>query len=290
MRVGDSSLFQTFLRYLQRNKTIVGEGVRKLSDGKEVRKASDDPAGARSSLTLRGRLVRIQGVQRSGERARFDLSTIDQTLGQAIGMVTQARTLAMAGASETTVDGNPNRAVEVGHIREEVLSLANTYQDGRYLFGGTETLTVPFNPDGTYNGNSDTVKAPVDAGQEVEATVDGGAAFQGPSDLFQLLDDLETALQANDSATIQSLIPQFTEQIDYLGQLRSGVGVQMNRVDDFASRQEDEKLRLLTRISEIEDAPLDEVIFELTAAQTTTQALSATAAKTLGRSLFDFIG
>ena len=170
------------------------------------------------------------------------------------------------------------------------MQLANLEQKGRYLFSGTQTLTVAFAQDGTYNGNSDEVRSPVDDDQVVGSTLDGSRVFQGPSDVFVLLEDLAAALRAEDYDAVEALIPDISDQIDHVTQVRNDVGERMRTLDGFLERQGDERVRILERIAAIEEAPLEEVAVQLAAADTTRQALSATAARVLGRSLFDYMG
>lgn len=291
MRVPDSALYRFFMQGISSRRSDMDKAIRSLADGKRVRKASDDPSGASESLSLRGRLARIEGYQRAAKSGRFDLATVDNVLGEVVNYLTDARTEAMAGASNVHVDGNNARADKVDAIREQLILLANTEHDGRYLFAGTETLTSPFAADGTYNGNNDEVQASLDSGLQVGTTMDGERVFLGPAgDIFQTLEDLSTALRANDAAAVGTLIPELRGEIDHVTEVRADLGNRMNMVDSFLGRQEDEKLHLAMRISEIEDVSLEDVAVQLTAADTSLQALSATASRVLGRSLFDFIG
>jgi flagellar hook-associated protein 3 FlgL len=290
MRVGDIALFRFFRDGITSKRSQIADSVKSLSDGKRVRHASDDPSGARTSLLLRGRLARIEGYQRATRASRFDLVTIDQNLGQIIGLVTEARTHAMAGVTGVLSEGNDERADTIDALRHEILSLANVYQNGRYLFGGTETLTAPFDPAGAYQGNGDEARAPLDQGEDVGVTVDGGTTLQGAGDLFLLLEDLAAALRAGDTAAVQALIPDFSVQLDQLTGVRNDIGNRISRIDSFDQRHGDEKLRLMTRISEIEDASLEQIATELAAADASVQALSSTASRVLGRSLFDYLG
>jgi len=82
MRVGDATLYRLFLRGLTARRDEIGDAVRSLSDGKKVRRASDDPSGVHESLGLRGRLAHIEGYQRAVKASRYDLATIDYNLGQ----------------------------------------------------------------------------------------------------------------------------------------------------------------------------------------------------------------
>lgn len=290
MRITDQQLFNNFLRAFGNNRNQTATALEQLADGKRVRVPSDDPAGARTALQLRGRLARLEGYTRTGESIRSDLITVENTLAEAFDITLRARSQAQLGASSTSKDAGEALALEVEQLHAQLLQLGNTYQNDRYLFGGTETLTVPFDAGGTYQGNADEVSGPLDEDQDVPVTVAGDRAFQGAGDIFQTLEDLATALRAEDPVTIQGLLPDLSAQLDNFSQVRADVGARLNLVDGALSRHQDESFRLSSRIVEIEGADLERVAFDLTSANNANQALSTAAASILGTSLFDFLG
>jgi len=289
MRVGDATFYLRFLSGLQANRERSERALASLADGKKVRVASDDPVGAQESLMLRKRLVQVAGFDRAAGSSRTALGAIDGALSRVFDVVTEARTLAMAGGSNLD-DANGIRAQQIDQLREELLSLANTSTGGRYLFGGTQTLAPPFAADGSYSGNADEVAAPIDVQETVGATLSGSAVFVDGGDVFTMLSDLSDALRNGQPADVAALVPALSDALDHLGQVHGGVGARMQRIDAVLERHGDEELDLIRRISNIEDADLAEIAVELQANDTATSALSAASARVLGRSLFDYLG
>ena len=290
MRISDASLYYRFLAGLDDRRGEISRAVDQLTDGKKVRTASDDPAGAHASLALRGRLVQIEGYDKSAQAARMDLSTMDSVLGEVGTLLSTSRTEAMAGSSGVLGDTNQSRADKIDSLRAELLSLANTEQNGRHLFAGTATQTMPFAADGTYSGNDAEVQAPVDPQDTVGATLAGNEVFKQPQDVFQLLSDLSQALRDNRQTDVAAMVPSLRTAIAQISAARADVGNRMSRIDDLLSRHQDEATRIAERIGQIEDVNLESAVVNLQAAQTSRAALSATAANVLGRSLFDYLG
>lgn len=290
MRVTDTSLFRLFVARLGENKSTLDAALATLADGKRVRQAGDDPSGARASLELRGQLVRNQGYLRSAATSRSTLETVDDVLGAAFNLVTEARTKTLAGASSTQVSANDVIATEIDDLRASLLSLANTQQQGRSLFAGTETLTVAFDSAGVYGGNADESRAPIGPDSTVGTTLDGQNVFQGAGDLFATLDDISTALRADDSAALEPLLDDLNAELDHLLQARTDVGTRLQAIDRATGLLEQEQLRLQRDVSGIEDADLAEAVVRLNAAAVSRDALSQAAVRVLGRSLFDFLG
>ena len=208
MRVSDASLTQRFVTEFNSRRSDMDTLLRQLATGKRVSKPSDDPAAAREALANRGLGARLQGLISSAERASSDLLSIDATLGKALDVMIDARDTGFA-APQADDEANRLRAIEIRDLRDTLLNLGNTFQRGRYVFSGSATGTTPFDTAGVYAGNSEEVRAAIDFNEEVGITLAGDALFQGAGgDMFQMLEDLAVALDANDTAGISAVLPQ----------------------------------------------------------------------------------
>lgn len=292
MRVGDDTLYRRFLSGFTRNRSAVADALASLADQKRVRVASDDPVAAQGSMALRARLVRLEGFTRAAGAARYDVATLDRVLGEAGGLLLDARNEAMAGASDVMSDGRGVRATKVRSLRDQLLQLANTYQGDRYLFSGTQTLTAAFDAAGNYQGSAQEVEAPLDSNETIAATVAGDRVFTpatGPS-VFQLLETLATDLENGNTAGVAAALDPLKQVLNRFNEVRADVGLRLERIDTVLSSHDDETTAALQRVSELEGADIAEVAATLSQAQTGLDALSATASRTLGRSLFDYLG
>lgn len=290
MRVGDATFVRYFLNGLLSARERSAGAIESLTDGKRVRTASDDPVAAQAALTMRARLARLEGMDRSAEAARADLATLDRTLGEAVALLTEAETEAMAGASFPSDGANDAHARQIEALRDQLLALANTSQNGRYLYGGTETLSSPFAPDGAYAGDDSEALANVDLDQQVGVTLSGRRVFVEGEDLFNLFDELAQALRDNRTDDVAALIPGLERGLDHVIAIRAEVGVRAQEVESTFDRRTDEGFELVRRIAELEDIDLERVVVDLQAAVASSEALSAAAARVLGRSLFDYLG
>ncbi|MCP3979340.1 MAG: hypothetical protein GY716_08430 [bacterium] len=289
MRIGDSTLYLRFLANLGFQRARTSEALDSLADNKRVRVASDDPVGSAESLALRGRLARLAGYDRAARSAQTDLATLEGVLGQVGSLLSEARTKAMAGASTPAGEPEPIRAGEIESLRDQLLALANKSQRGRYLFAGTETLTPPFGSDGSYAGNDDEVLAPLDSAEEVGVTFSGRSVFIDGDNLFALLDDVAQALRDGRSADVAAAGPRLDAALDRINEVHAESGFRLNRITNALDNLADEALGLTRRIVEIENIDEAEVILQLQSSASAAEALSAAAARVLGRSLFDYL-
>ena len=70
-------------------------------------------------------------------------------------------------------------AKDLKAIRDHFMSLANTSVGNQFLFGGTATTSKPFNPDGSYNGNSGILEALVGSQNKLDYNITGKELFFG---------------------------------------------------------------------------------------------------------------
>jgi flagellar hook-associated protein 3 FlgL len=290
MRVTEASLAFTYLQGMRERGAELERALRQLSDGKRVRLASDDPAAAQAALGLRARLARGEGATRAAHEARFDLATEESVLGEAYDVIVEARAAALASSSPTSdpaADGI--LADQVVGLREQLLRLANTHQNGRHLFGGTETLGAPFDAAGVYAGNDAETRVPIDEADTLGSTLSGRRVFQDGGDLFAMLADLSAALDSGDAAAVEALVPQLGAALDHLAAVRAELGDRLRRADLAIERLADRALEWTARVAELEDLPLERAVLAVGSANTAATALSAAAAQVLNRSLFDFM-
>ena len=151
----------------------------KISSGKNIVVASDDPVG---SVNLSGyKTVKQQLDQylKNVNSAKTRLSLVDTNLQNLSTIMIRANELLIQASSD--VLGRSDReaiALEIDEMKEELLSLANQQDaNGSFIFGGFKTKTQPFqkNIDGKieYKGDAGTTSLSVSETMVVETSVDG---------------------------------------------------------------------------------------------------------------------
>jgi flagellar hook-associated protein 3 len=156
MRVTQAEVFQTQLTQLRRAFQRVFAADETLVTGLRINRPSDDPAAMLPLMGLKQTRAHLGQVQKNLNRVTADLNTVDLTLQDMSGLLTQAMTVATEGAS-----GTPNQAdrdgfaIEVQGILDQLLALANSRGISGFLFGGTQATTLPFERTG--NGAAETV-------------------------------------------------------------------------------------------------------------------------------------
>lgn len=164
--------------------TITGRLLRvqdMLSSGKTLRRPSDDPVKLNHVLLLRTSIRKLEQYVQNAEDGASWLNLTDTSLNQATVLLQKIRTLAVQGANGTlTPEDRQMIATEVEKYFEELIGVGNTSYAGRYIFAGTETLTVPFAVESgrvVYRGNGASVRREIEEGVIVELGVPGDEVF-----------------------------------------------------------------------------------------------------------------
>ena len=100
-RVSTATMYDASVRNLSaRQKTLV-DLQENLTSGKRVVRPSDDPVAAAQAERALTRISRIQTEQRALEVQRNAITQAETTLGDAIGLVQEMRTLIVGAGSGT---------------------------------------------------------------------------------------------------------------------------------------------------------------------------------------------
>ncbi|MGQ9472932.1 MAG: flagellar hook-associated protein FlgL [Candidatus Caldatribacteriaceae bacterium] len=152
-----------------------------LSSGKSLRYPSDDPIRFNRILNLHTLLNKIGQHYSNVEGAIDWLNLLDESLGQVGNTLQEIRTLAIQGANGTLAA--EDRSILAERIEEalaELVTIANTTSGDKYLFSGTQTLTVPFVLSGdtiVYQGDSATVARAINNDTVMEISFPGDQVF-----------------------------------------------------------------------------------------------------------------
>lgn len=153
-----------------------------MATGRRVTRPADDPLSANAGMRLDSVISRITQYNRNLGVGTSFLSLSDNALGGVNELLTNARTLTIASASETTTnDMRRTNAVAMNNLLQELVTIANRNEGSRYLFGGTETQRPPYEIVGGryvyFRGNNEKIYVPSDLASTMPINVTGAEAF-----------------------------------------------------------------------------------------------------------------
>src|SRR3972149_6287347 len=206
-RITQESLSRTTLSNIKLNYKKMQEIQEKLSSGKQINRPSDDPSGARKVLGLRTEDLQVQQFLDNTETAKEQINYTSNTLESIQEIFTKIKGLTIQAGNDTLGQSDRNIiANELDELLASVLQNANTDNNGRYIFSGTETLTSAFTATRDNNGNNEEIKYQIGPNTFIQINLPGGKLFQD-NKAFSTLISLRDALKAStfDSAAFSNL-------------------------------------------------------------------------------------
>ena len=297
---------QWFLNGMGNLQNQILKTTNALSSGYQVNSAADAPGQTTALVDLGSQLGTLQSYQSNLGIVQSNAQMADQTLGSAISLMQNARSIAAQAQSiNVTPQQMQTMASEVQGIQQQMVLLANTNVTGNYIFGGDQNA-APYQYDAasttngvdqlttqtaTYtfmNPSGQAVYQPVTATQIFDDQDSTGTPTA--NNVFVALQSLTTALQNNDATGVSNALSSLQTASDWLGQQQSYYGTAEQRISSEQSAAASQITTVRTGISNIRDTDMVKAATDLTqeiAAQSAAyQAQSALPQK----SLFDYLG
>jgi len=313
LRVSTSYLLNNLSRDISQQLARMQRLSEDISTGKRVRKPSDDPIAASRGMAIRALRAGVAQHKTNIDDAKDWLGATERALMKAQEVFQNAADAALR-AGNSTLSGDERQALaqDVNGLIAELVDLANTEYDGRYIFAGLKTLTKPFvlteNTDAsgvtvttvTYEGLDGSKQVEVEPGTTMQVNANGGEVFMqgiseaGNRNLFQILVDLRDHLLAGDASStyyddIASDVSATQAAQDRIMNLVTGVGAKVRRLDRASAKLSEDEVELEALLSKTEDADVFKAISDLQLQETVYKAALGAAAGIMQTSLVDYL-
>ncbi len=280
-----------------------------LSSGYQINTAADSPGETPELIQLDSSLSAVQAYQQNLTNVQTEANTADQSLQQSITLIQNAVTLGTQGASSTaTANTDQTLATDVQGIQQQLVTIANTQVAGRYIFGGDQDQTAPYQydaaaPNGTgvdslsaqtntravVNTEGQTVYQPLTA-QQIFGPVDGNGNPTANNTFFAL-QSLVADLQAGNQANVTNDVNALQQASAYVGQQQAYYGEAEDRLTAEQTSAANVVTNLQTQISGIRDTNVAQAATDLSQETIDQQAaMGAEAEVAQQKTLFDFLG
>lgn len=237
MRVTENRMLELAAEQLGQNRERVAKAAGRLSSGLDVQLPSDDVV--RWGEGMRAEAATAESKARGGaiDRAREQLSEVENSLGDITNGLLRARELALQMANGTwSASDRQGVAAEVIEIRKRIVASASVRgADGEYLLSGSLAKAGPYDALGNYVGDADQRQIESGPNGLIEPSSVNGqglTAAGGGVDIVPWLDALVVALQNNSQAGVQATLDPIAKSIDQASLLRSQVGDYIHALDD----------------------------------------------------------
>jgi flagellar hook-associated protein 3 FlgL len=279
---------------------------RQISSGFRVQDAADSPSQTAELIGLGSSLVSQQTYQTNLDRIQAETNAANSALDSGIKLIESARTIALQGAgSNPTASDRQTLASQIQGIQQQIVSLANTTAEGRYIFGGDQDTAAPYQLNASSPAGVDKLTAqtatrtitdpsglPIYQARTASAIFDHqtGAGVPASDNAFSALQNLQAALANNDSPGIASALTSLESVSTWLNQQQASYGLDSQRISQEQTGAAAQVTSLQTRVSAIRDTDIVQAATDLTQESTAQSAAFAAQAQIPRKSLFDYLG
>lgn len=280
-------------RLMQRSAASEQAAAR-LASGKTFSRPSEDPAAASTALSFRSELNALKTFQSTAEEAQSRLDIADAKLDEVQSVVARLKELAVA-ASTATMDqsGREATAAEVEQLRDHLVGLANARHLDQPLFAGFATTDAVDFVSGAWQFTgtaSEAMERQLSDSDTVQINVVAADVFQANStDAFTMLDSLVTSLRNGDTTAVRGSVDEIDALRTSVSTARSRIGAATNRVENVLNANLSRQTIVRADLSKVEDIDLVEGITEVNRQQAAYEAALGATAKSIQRSLVDFL-
>lgn len=257
MRVTDGMRQSSMVRTLDQLTQAQQDASNRALTGNKVNKPSDDPAAAAELARIRASSAQADAGLKAASSAENDLTLSESVLAQANDIFTNARELAEEGSNATlSADDRANLAKQVGQLKSQLVSIANTKGQNGYLFGGTQTQNQPFDVNGAFSGDDGAHLVDLGTGAPTAVNVSGAKAFTtaGGRNVFDDLDQLQAALNANDQTAISGTFAGLEASRQQIVSVQSDAGLRVDQMQTTEDVLTQAKTVLATRQQDVAGA------------------------------------
>ncbi|HEY1551355.1 MAG TPA: hypothetical protein VGG28_26180 [Kofleriaceae bacterium] len=282
MRVTNMYMVDMAQQANAKNQSTVAQLSQEVSSGLAVAKPSDDPVKWMEAQREKVRSAINDGTGEALQSGIEKLTATDGALSTLSGLVSQAQSLAVEGASANiTSDARANEAQQISGMVQSALAALNTKDvDGTYLLAGTSVNTTPFDSGGNYAGNSSTTSINSSSSDTSQSSL-AGSSLSSSVNIISTLNGLVTALNANDTTGIQTALGSLNTAVTQMATTRAQVGGMMASLQSAQSAQQSLTTSLASSISNYTEVDAVQSASSLAQASTVLQVSQSVTQKVL---------
>jgi flagellar hook-associated protein 3 FlgL len=307
MRITHRMMAENAVHSMSENLERLSKLQSGLSKGKQFQVASDDPARASTSLSLRSNLQTLESYAGTAETTRNWMTATDNAFDQLDDIGIRATNLILRGINDT-VSGSERAnslAKEMQTLLNQAVELGNTSENNQFIFSGYQISSkafelvdsattlldyqgVAFTPKVVnYLGDVGVIHRNLGPDQSVSLNVRGDQAING---VLQNLIQASDALMQNDTASLQPLLTSLHSALNTMDEYRTSNGAHLRQVESASDSLVKMQTETKGLLSQNEDMNIAEGIALLANQQTTYEAVLQVGQRAISAlSLFDYM-
>lgn len=273
-----------------RNASRLASAQQVATTGLKVERPSDDPARSSRLYAIEEQRADQTVWRDNAEWAEGLLVAADEALSDIVGVLGQARVLAVQLSNESyNAADRTGAVVSAQRMLEQALAAANTSFAGRSIFAGEAWDGPAYDAAGNYLGDAGAPEIPVGEGISVRSGFDGSDLLQGGGDVVAAFANLVANLATGDADIVRTSLDDIDGAIAQLAEARTVVGNEMLNAGDAIELSESLELSFADAARSIREADLPTAYTNLFAAQQAYQASLQVTAQSRSSLLFNLL-
>lgn len=300
MRVATFALNDRMLSASLKTQSRMAEMQMQQASGQKSSALGDYGASGKVLIDLEISIARSQTYTASAREAASRVEVMYGIMNTVNELLSNFR-VALVGIKSTSSNPETKQALAetAAYTMTELSTLLNTQYEGRYLFGGSATTTLPVDfanytvTDPTqpntdyYQGNTTLASAQVSAEQSVSYGI--AASDMGFEKAFRSFSIMANTNGVFDVDTVDASLNLIMEAIDRTAGVQGTLALNASALERAIRREEDFQEMFSSNLSGVRDVDITQVAVRLTAYEVQLQASFATMAKLSNLKLLDYL-
>ena len=224
MRVTNQMMSTSYLKDLNRNLNNLNTLQTQLTTGKEINKASDNPFKTARIMQMYSDISANKQYNENIKDTISWLDTTDTALNQ-LGSTSQRIRELMVSSGNAIYGSDEKKAIknEINQLINQTAQILNTKFDGKYIFGGTKSLSKPVGVEKDSNGNNILVFKDADGNSFNE---EGKAYIKNTDGTIERDANGNLKVEANSKPEYENLLKQMKSSLSV--EVSNGVNMDYN--------------------------------------------------------------
>jgi len=305
MRITDSFRFRTVKDNLNASRERLTDLQEQLATGKRLNRPSDDPESMANAMRLRSILESNFQFQDNIGDGLTQLTAQEEALNQIYNILVEVKEITIEGASDS-ITVRSSLAQQLNLILDNMVEISNTSFNNKFIFGGTETLSRPFELNVNvanglsneqlvnYRGNTGDIKRQINEQTTIVVNLNGQEVFNqsasGGEDIFQMIFDIKGFLEADDTQGINGKIDNVNNAIEQTLQNFLKIGTRKQLITFNDDRFITQNIQVRDALSQLEDTDFGEAFINFKSEENALNSALSAGARVVAPSLLDFLG
>lgn len=294
MRITEGTIATNFLFTLNKSRERIVELQSQLASGKKIQNASDDPQVADTVLRLNELKSAREQYKKNALEGQELADTTADILSQFADMMTSVKEVLVRASGTKNESDLATLSERVNQLLSEGVDIANTKFNGKFIFGGTQSLDLPYTlaPDGSAvtknpKGIDGVIKYQIGDSIAHQANISGEQGLKG-TQYFDLLIQIRDAMKSGSfDASVYS--PQVDQSISNILDTASYAASYANHFDAVRQNLDSQQSQIVQYLSITQDTDVAQAVMQLKQEETMLDAALNTGGRIIPKSLLDYL-